>query len=175
MRVKVGGIILEDVEKNIALLTYYVDIFSKNYPERQIGKTYLQKLMFLSTNEKLIDAGYTLYNYGPFSIDVANEIEKAEAQGNIAITWKMDNGYFIKPKVDIAIQEYFTEDQLELIDGIIEKTHQFNAVELSIVATAMYVKDKATDFDGLVKLVHAIKPKHGEDEIKDILIKSNLF
>ena len=160
---------MEEIKKNIALLSYYVNTFSSKYSDKQIGKTYLQKIMFISKKNKIINSNYSLYNYGPFSIEIANDIEMANTSGFIDITWIGDNGYDIKSKNPPTFEKYLSREDIEKANNIIEKYHQYNAVQISIIATALMIKDSYSTYNDLVKAVNEIKPMYSIEFISALL------
>jgi uncharacterized protein YwgA len=164
---------MEEIEKNVALITFYVDIITSKYHDKQVGKTFIQKIMYLSKKENLIDSSYSLYNYGPFSIEIANDIENAAYQGLIQIEWLNDSGYYIKKNKTVDISKYFNKQQILKSNEIANKYGRFNAIELSIITTAFFIKDKCHDTEEVVNMVHTIKPKFDESYIREILIKAD--
>ncbi len=78
---------------NVAMIGYLVKELNEKYPDAQVGKTVVQKMMFLLNRMKICDFNYTLYHYGPFSSEVANELDYASDLGIVEIEWEEDKGY----------------------------------------------------------------------------------
>jgi len=64
--------------KNSGLLGYLVKSLKQKYPDRQIGKTVIQKMMYLLSRNGIMDFEFSMYHYGPYSSEVAGELNFAE-------------------------------------------------------------------------------------------------
>jgi hypothetical protein len=53
--------------KNPAVIGYLVKKMSEFYPGKQIGKTIVQKLIFLLVEKNIFYFRYSMFNYGHFS------------------------------------------------------------------------------------------------------------
>lgn len=160
--------------KDSMLITYFVKKIEDSIENKQIGKTVIQKMMYLLENECDLDFDYSMYHYGPFSKEVATNLEKAEKKDLVEMRWDKNKGYYINTsKSDIDFNEYISESEQKTIDKLVEKYGEYNAQELSIIATGLYVKNDHDDIsdDKLVELVHELKPKHSKDRI-EFLVKA---
>lgn len=159
----------ESTLRGVAMVSHSVKKLSEKYPDSQIGKTIVQKIMYMLTREKVIDFNYSMYHYGPYSSQVSSEINFAENLGAVEMDWISDKGYFIKPKSD-ELEGVLSEDDKQVIDRVIDKYGRFNAVEISIIATALFVEDnfEVTDTEELVRAVTSLKPQYS-NRIKNIL------
>ena len=65
----------------------------------QFGKTSLQKIIYILQEiyDVKIGYSYTLYNYGPYSADLANDLEYIAALKGVKISWVNSGGYRIRP------------------------------------------------------------------------------
>ncbi len=160
----------ESMLRGVAMVSHLVKKLSEKYPDRQIGKTVVQKTVYMLTREKVIDFDYSMYHYGPYSAQVSSEINFAENIGAVEIDWIPDKGYFIKSKSD-ELEGVLSDDDKQAIDEIINKYGMFNAIELSIITTALFVKDgfEVNDNEELVRVVASLKPKYSIARIKNIL------
>lgn len=160
----------ESTLRGVAMVSHSVKKLSEKYPDSQIGKTIVQKIMYMLTRERVIDFNYSMYHYGPYSSQVSSEINFAENLGAVEMDWISDKGYFIKPKSD-ELEGVLSEDDMQAIDRVIDKYGRFNAVEISIIATALFVEDnfEVSDNEELIRVVASLKPQYGKDRIKNIL------
>ncbi len=167
----------ESIFKRPTLIAYLVKSINDRYPDKQVGKTIIQKMMYILARKKLFDADYSMYYYGPYSQEVAGELNFAESTGIVEIRWVNDKGYFITPINDKLghLEHVLRESEKKEIDDTVAKFGEFNANELSIIATALYLKDNF-ELDGreLIKAVHEIKDQHNMDYIKHILQRSGV-
>lgn len=138
--------------------------------KHQLGKTAVQKMTYLVSRESAGGFNYSLYHYGPYSGDVSYYLDTCNQNGLIKINWKGDSGYEITPNNSINFAEDLKSEDRETVESIVDKYAQYNAVELSLIATAFYVKDQYTDVDSeeLVKIVQSLKPNYKE-RVRDIL------
>lgn len=159
----------ESILRGVAMVSHSVKKLSEKYPDSQIGKTIVQKIMYMLTRERVIDFNYSMYHYGPYSSQVSSEINFAENLGAVEMDWISDKGYFIKPKSD-ELEGVLSEGDKQAIDRVIDKYGGFNAIEISIIATALFVEDnfEVTDTEELVRVVTSLKPQYS-NRIKNIL------
>lgn len=166
----------ESIFKNPALIGYLVEKIRERYPDKQVGKTIIQKSMYLLTLSKVVDFDYSMYHYGPFSLEVAEELDFAQNAGIIQIEWVDEKGYLIKatPKLK-EFYSLITDEEKKAIVDVVEKFGKFNAIELSIIATAFYLKYNFGVSDAeLVDVIHKIKQNLSSEDIKNILKKAEI-
>jgi len=163
--------------KNPALIGYLVKKFNDMYSDNQMGKTIVQKLMYLLTRRGTTDFAYSLYHYGPYSSKVSAELDFAKNLGLVDINWKDEKGFFIKPtkKID-EFESLLGEEDKKSIDEIVNKFGGFNAKDLSIVATAFYVMDNFDVSKNIViDVVWGLKPKYKTHKIKTLLERAGVI
>jgi uncharacterized protein YwgA len=168
----------ESIFKNPAMITYLVKSIEKAYPGKQIGKTVIQKMVYISTIKGLLDANYSMHYYGPYSADVAGDLDFAESSGLLEIKWVNDKGYFVTSVPDKLEQlgEILNEKEKQEIDDIVARFGEYKANDLSIIATALYLRDKfELDNEKLVKSVNEIKDQYSASYIMHILEKSRIL
>jgi len=167
---------MRGILKGPALVYYLVKELKKKYPKKQVGKTIIQKLMYIFELTSGKDFDYTMYHYGPYSWKVSEYLNLAEALNAVEIDWDPSKGYFVRPNDKPPFKVSIGEEEKKLMRQIIEKYGKFNAVELSIFTTAMYVKDRfgESDPENIVKIVSSLKPEHKKEWIKQILIKAEI-
>lgn len=172
----------EIIFKGPALVYYLVEEIKRQYPENQIGKTVVQKIMYFLERELRkfgYDFDYTMYHYGPYSDRVSEYLNIADAISVVDIKWVSEKGYFITPKKkgNLKLEELLTDEEKKFIEKIVSKYGRFNAIKLSIIATAMYAKEKfgIKDDDELMKVILSIKPHNKKKWIKEILMKTGVI
>lgn len=160
--------------ENISVISYVLKKLAEDN-SKQIGKTILQKFGYILSREKLARYSYTMYHYGPFSDELSNDFEIIQSLGGVNVEWKPDNGYFIHPtsRIDELIGGRLKRDEVTKIDEIIKKYRIYNAIELSIIATAFYIKDNfgIHSDDQLVQIVKSLKPQYS-GRISSVLKKA---
>ena len=98
----------ESIFKGPALVAYLVKRMSETYPDKQVGKTVIQKLLFLLTRAGVVDFDYAMYHYGPYSAQALSELNFAEDIGAVEIVWVPNEGYFITPGRHLAFNFFST-------------------------------------------------------------------
>ena len=149
----------------------------------QLGKTALQKLVYLLQDAYGVKCGYdfSLYTYGPFTSELLHDLDVVESVGGVSVTpVRTDTGgYQIDPGESAQLisdeaQEFLTAHR-DAIDELINVYGHYSARELEIRATTVYVAremkrdEKSLSFVGLVKRVHDIKPYFPVSEIKSVV------
>lgn len=148
----------------------------EKYPDKQVGKTFVQKIFYLLTRQGVVDFNYSMYHYGPYSSEVSGELNFAESSGIVNVEWIEDKGFFINStsKLD-NFKSLLKNEEIQAIDDIIETYADFNAIELSLIATALYLKDNFEVSDEkLVEVVHNAKPNYSLDLIERVLRKAGI-
>ncbi len=157
--------------KNPAIIGYLIKKMSQQYPGKQVGKTIVQKMMFLLVAKRTFYFHYSMFHYGPFSSAVAGELDYAESLHIVNITWKNDEGYFIFPAENIDHFEYLlTENEKKDIDLIVKDYGTLSAVDISILATSIFLRIYFnTPEEELPKIVQSIKPQYSLQYVANII------
>ena len=161
------------------LVFHLVKMIKEKYPNKQVGKTVIQKLMYLFETRSHEDFDYTMYHYGPYSSKVGGYINRAEALGLIDVKWIPKKGYFIEPnkkgmdKLPIQIEE----EKLRQLETVIDEFGGFTANELSIISTTIYVKNNfgISDPQKIIETVLSLKPNNQMEWIKQLLERAGIF
>lgn len=159
------------------IIGYTVKKIKEIDPTKQVGKTVIQKMMFFLTRENIIDSDYTLYHYGPYSSEISDNIDYAKQMGIIDLQWKDEAGYYAEATEKLEkFKHIINSEETEIIDKVIKKYYEFKAIDLSLIATAMYLKDhyRIPEKD-LPQSVHALKPNFSKNFINDVLKTSKAF
>jgi len=166
---------MKEILKGPSLVYNLVKKLKEKYPEKQIGKTVIQKLMYLIETKSDLDLGYTLYHYGPYSSMVNEYITLAETLGFVSVRWDYEKGYFIdplKPNEDLLVDI----EEKNSIKVIVDNYGNFTANELSIMTTALYIKNRfgVESPENIISAVLQAKPKNKKEWIEKILIKGGI-
>ena len=158
------------------LIGYMIKKIGEKYPGKQVGKTFVQKIFYLLTRQEAVDFNYSMYHYGPYSSEVSGELNFAESSGIVNVEWIEDKGYFINStsKLD-NFKSLLKNEEIQAIDDIIETYADFNTIELSLIATALYSRDNFEVSDErLAEVVHNAKPNFSLDLIERVLQKAGI-
>jgi len=164
----------ENIFHNPTLISYIVERIKETYPATQISKTIIQKLVYLLSGTNPIDFDYSLYHYGPYSSQVSNELNFAEEIDFIVIDWIPEKGYSISPGSMYSSKQLLQNTQKverDAINEIVQKYGSYNAIELSIITTALFLKEKfgVNDKSKLVEIVSSLKPQYNKERISNLL------
>jgi uncharacterized protein YwgA len=162
---------------NLPYTLYLVSKMREIKPHKQIGKTMVQKMLFLFSRQARVDFDYTLYHYGPFSLEIASDIEIGEKFNLLDVKWNSDSGFNISAKLDVKnLKEFISKDERKKLDSVVNEFADYNATDLSLVTTAFYIKDNfGTDDRNLAESVNAIKPNYDLDRIKRVLHNAKIL
>lgn len=163
--------------KECSYLLYLVKNMSKEYTNKQISKTTIQKLMYLLERNGLGEYNYSLYHFGPYSYIISECISSLSKQGLIKMDWRDSQGYFIYPAKEIEdISLDLNDTEKKKIEKIIKDYGNNNAIELSLIATSLYIMNNYdVSENSLVEEVHQLKPTHTKPQIQNILQKAGIY
>ena len=161
------------VFKNPAIIGYLTKTMANEYPGKQVGKTIIQKMIFLLVANGTFKFHYSMFHYGPFSSEVAGELDYAENLHLVNIAWEDNKGYFISPGENINTFEHLLgETEKEKIDQAVKDYGTLSAVDISILATSIFLKTRFnTPEEELPGVIQSIKPKYSIEYIRDIISK----
>jgi uncharacterized protein YwgA len=143
-----------------------------------VGKTKLQKLVFLLSEleDVSLDYKFHFYNYGPFSNALASDIGYLGEIGMLKVRFNSSDGAFhIEPgsEIDdlIARGKQFLEQRKDRVEKVTEKFGTKTAAELELLTTIVYVAKRDAkyakgDESRLLSVTKALKPKFSEAEIE---------
>lgn len=144
----------------------------------KFGKTILQKLVYIIQEIYGVpcDYNYILYNYGPYSSELANDLSYFTLLEGVNVEWS-GKGYEISPS---AKTEHFKErandflaKNKDVILKTIENFGSMSAKELELRSTIIFVDKQITNLDEeqkkdmIVNKVSEIKPHFTVEEIKN--------
>ncbi|KMQ49608.1 hypothetical protein CHISP_3480 [Chitinispirillum alkaliphilum] len=145
----------------------------------QFGKTSLQKILFILQEGYGVKCGYdfTLYNYGPYSVDITMDLDQTETLGGVIIASVESGigGYQLMPGTNTEElkkrAEQFLSENGNKITRVIETFGNMNARELELRATLLFAvneakyNNEAISVESLFDTIKSIKPKYGDEEI----------
>ena len=163
-------------KRKARLVGYLVKRLREKYESKQIGKTVVQKMIYLLGLESDISFDYSMYHYGPFSKSAASALDLAKKYDLVEMEWRPKKGYFIDP-TDKVSEKKLDDETSEALDEVVARFGGYSAVELSMIATGFYVKDNfeyGSD-EELVDTVSSLKSEHEKDWIEDLLLKEGVI
>jgi uncharacterized protein YwgA len=158
---------LKSVFKDVGIICYLVRKLQGVSP--QVGKTVIQKLMYILERKGVGKYNYTLYHYGPYSSKVESLLNYAEFLKGVNVEWGVGRGYFIKPSVNVEhLEKSVSEDKKETINDIVTKVGSLTAKDLSLLSTILYVENQEniSNDEELINVVRSIKPLFSKEEVK---------
>lgn len=160
---------------NEDILLYLIHKLNEKYT--QVGKTHVQKFMYFLKKKGLVDFEYTLYHYGPYSVEVANLLDKLRWSGKIEMTWVIDQGYYIKARPGTLELEKEIKEKIDLIVNFLaDDCNVKTGKELSLIATTLYFIDKCKNEKEILEAVQEVKPQFPLEEIgRSIRIVKKLY
>lgn len=157
-----------------ALLVLISDIM--NQKKFKLGKTSLQKLIYLlkSLYELPINYSYNFYIYGPYSSEVAGDLDYLDSIDILSVSFEdygNYRGFNITPnkksKKIIERAENFIKKNREKVEEIVEFYGGKTARELELIGTIVYlIKEEGIAQELLVERIKELKPHFDETEIK---------
>ena len=148
----------------------------------QLGKTALQKLVYLLQEIYGIEAGYDfeLYTYGPYTSRLLQDLDQVEALEGVKVNLMASalGGYSIFPgeknqEIRKKAENFLSQENVK--DGIDRLINEFGnlwAKDLELRATIVYAVHNNTNmylFSELVDLIHEIKPRFSKDIIGTVV------
>jgi uncharacterized protein YwgA len=148
-----------------------------------LGKTKLQKLVFLMKEVYRVPADYRFhfYTYGPYSSALSGDVDYLGLIGALKVDFNAyENQYDIKPGVDSGnllqkAAEFINQHRAE-IDALLDTYGLRSTRDLELIATVVYIDRYDPDAepngpDYLADKARELKPKFSEDEIKTAISK----
>jgi len=153
------------------LIGYLIKRLNEDYPNKQVGKTVVQKMVYLLSRKNIAKFDFSMYHYGPYSSELSAELSFTEKNGIIEITWKDNEGYFIKPTNDAEMfLSLINSDERRVIDETVDQFGKFRAIDLSLITIALYLKDNfGVEDSKLAEAVHNAKKSYSPDYITNVL------
>lgn len=154
------------------------------YPRSpQLGKTVLQKVVYLLQDLAGVPIGYRFqfYTYGPFSVELLEDLDLVEGLGGVKIhrVVSLTGGFDIVPggRADDLIRKAGNwlegRGANDAISRVVEDYGHLSARDLELRATVVYVvrdlelRGTVGDNDRVKEVVKDLKPRFGAPEIED--------
>jgi uncharacterized protein YwgA len=143
----------------------------------QFGKTSLQKIVYILQEVYGIktDYSYTLYNYGPYSFDLASDLDYIAALKGVEVSWVNTGGYNIKPgdatNIFIDKSQSFISSNKTNIKKALDIFGRLHAKELELQATIIYFfKEFAGRDEQFISYqIRLLKPYFSEKRIRSAI------
>jgi uncharacterized protein YwgA len=167
----------DSIFRNPTLLAFIIKKLREKYSDIQIGKTVIQKIVFLLSRELTLDFEYGMYHYGPYSNRLDHELNFAEDSDLVKTRWVEDQGYFIEATDELLkFEKLITPEEKKVITEIVENYGDFNAKELAVITTALYLKDKyGLENEALPVSVHQFKDHFTTQQIERLLKSAGII
>ena len=161
--------------ENYALIAYLAKTANG---DRKLGKKALQKLVHLISEIARVPVGYRfrLYTYGPFSRELASDVDILDNLGAINVTFNADrNGYEISSAsyVDdyVSKAERYIDDNKKSIDFVIERFGGKLAKELELYSMVTFILKEGlvqnlNDDEAVVAKFREIKPHYTTQQVQ---------
>jgi hypothetical protein len=156
--------------------------FAERLRHQPFGRTALQKLTYLLQELHGVDTGYEfpLHTYGPFSSDLSADLDTLAAMHGVQVVPdQRQGGFHISPGArSPSIREMgadWIRPRSRAIDRTVEEFGGMSAKELELRATLVFAERDARRRgnplaeDGLVEVVHEIKPNFSAEQIRAAL------
>ncbi len=151
-----------------------VDIIERfNAANLRLGKTALQKMIFLLQRSFGVDCdySYTLYTYGPYSADVARDLDIVAGLSGARVHYDASfAGYEINPgpaSEDLRNRAtVFLGEIGSKLDKLVADFGNFSTRELELRSTVLYLSKPGQDRPELIKQVHEVKPHFSQAQIE---------
>ncbi len=154
---------------------------AKRLNKKNFGKTKLQKIVYLADKLKRVRVGYdfNFYTYGPFSSDLAADLDYVESLGGVEIVHNQTvNRYEIRPsesadRLESKTEKFFSDNK-SAIDEIVDRFGDKQAKDLELLSTIIYVTHSGfSDKDRIVQKTKDLKPRFNKEEIEDAYSQLN--
>ncbi len=157
-----------------ALIAEIIERFSS--AKYRLGKTALQKMIYLLQRSFGVDCdySYTLYTYGPYSSDVARDLDVVAGFGGAALNYDFSfAGFEIQPgpatgELRGRAKEFLEEIRPKL-DSLVADFGRFNAKELELRSTIVYLSAPNQARKDLINRVHEVKPHFSHAQIESAI------
>lgn len=160
--------------ENYALIVYLAK--SAN-GDRKLGKKALQKLVHLISEVARVPVGYRfrLYTYGPFSRELASDVDILDSLGAINVTFNADrNGYEISSASHandyVAKAMQYIDENKKSIDYVVDRFGGKLAKELELYSMVTFILKEGLvpnidDDESVVKKFREIKPHYTTQQV----------
>lgn len=147
--------------KTVAIITYLVE--NVQISRERVGKTCIQKLMFLLERALKEDFDFRFHYYGPYSSSIDSELNYASFLKSVNIRWGDNFGYLITTGENASVfTEILSGEEKSEIESVAKKYGKLSAKDLSVIASAYYLMENS-NISGK-ELIHAVGKLKSYDE-----------
>jgi uncharacterized protein YwgA len=153
-----------------ALVAYLAE---KHGANGSLGKKAVQKYVHIlsSLSGKNLGYDFSFYTYGPFSRDLASDLDLLSSAGLLDITYNSsDNAYSIRSTpAASALVAALPNDIRSVADNVWDRFSGRTAKQLELTSTILFVHDEesiAPNANEMTERVKALKPKYSIADIK---------
>ena len=163
---------MEKGDREAALASHIVREIERTFPDRQIGRSMLQKLFFILSREGHIDAQFQLFMNGPYSDQVENALCRAVESGMVT-TVKQNGRSGISARGGMSGE---IPAELQERASMCVRAYGFSDDrDLAILTTAYYLEDRwIMGPDDLVKAVLAVNHSFDARRVCSLLDRSDV-
>ena len=160
---------MNDLKKFIAILRLLECV------QKKVGKTFIQKGIYILQEglEENIGYRYKLHFYGPFSQELASDIDALHDMGLIDVKYDINsNGYQIEiTDRGKKFLEKFGNNEVkaEKIKKVLSLIGKEQVKGMELIGTVLYFAKLTDDESEIKKLVNMVKPHFSNDEIEKAL------
>lgn len=175
---------MDELLTRLSVLINFAERRQRN--SNRLGKTALQKLLYLLQEVYGVDLGYRfeLYTYGPYEAGVMRDVDYAKSLELLSIDYDYNNGYNITPGPKAQslddYKEFINSKHGSLFDQLFDQFGSKNARQLELSATLVLLAkdDPDCDNDVILNRIKDIKPKYDKKELESALselVDSNIL
>jgi len=170
---------MNNLLKGAALVYILIKELLEKHPDIRIRKIVVQEMMYFLERKLSLDFRFSMYHYGPYSELVDIYLNFLENRDFLDIKWDSKSGYSITIKKEQEVNEItknfekiISDEEKTAIQEVVVKYGEIQprAVKLSIIATALFMKDNFGVKDSeIVNVIKSVKPQYPYDFIEKTL------
>lgn len=160
---------MSDLERFVTILSLLEN------SQRNVGKTFIQKGIYILQEglKENLDYQYRLHFYGPFSQELANDIDTLHDMGLINVEYDVNrNGYQIgitdKGREFLRKFGNYGAD-VEKIKKVLSLIGKEQVRGMELIGTVLYFAKLTRDDSEIKRLVNMVKPHFSDTEIEEAL------
>lgn len=140
--------------------------------KKQVGKTFIQKGIYILQEGLQENLGYKfkIYIYGPYSEDLASDIDSLEYMKLIRVNYDPDGyGYIIEttPKAKKFLGRIGNSISIDKINRIIDLLEGESVKKMELLGTLLYFSKLTTKEEEIRMLATKVKPHFSQEQITE--------
>jgi len=156
----------EKLERKIQVITNLIR--RREAVNASTGKTAIQKIVFFI--QKLgVDLGYKyiLYTYGPYSVELMDDIDQITDLGYIKTVYNPDYGGYVISSGEDYTQNHLENVEKQIVEKVLDDYSGMKAKDLELRSTMLFLRTKLEiENQDLMKETKITKPSFSEEEIR---------